>query len=77
LEKNDGLYQPGQAMITFADDYVGYGMLRLELLLKSWTSMIENGHWEVDENGVIGGIEKFKEADTQGKWKLYWIERSR
>jgi hypothetical protein len=24
--------------------------------------MIENGHWTLDENGVRGGIEKFREG---------------
>jgi hypothetical protein len=38
---------------------------RLELLSKNWTTMIENGHWEVDKDGVIGGIEKFKDPDTE------------
>jgi hypothetical protein len=68
--KHDGLYQPGWSMIIRDDK------LRLELLFKNWTSMIENGHWEVDENGVVGGIEKFREADTEAKWNLYWIKRT-
>jgi hypothetical protein len=70
VRKNDGLYQPGESLIIRDDK------LRLELLFKNWTSMIENGHWEVDENGVVGGIEKFREADTEEKWNLYWIERT-
>jgi hypothetical protein len=36
--------------------------------------MVENGLWEVDDDGVTGGIEKFKEADTEAHWKDYWIE---
>lgn len=67
--KYDWLYQPGKMLIFREDDN-----LRLELLFKNWTSMIENGHWEVDENGVRGGIEKFKEADTEDKWNLYCID---
>jgi hypothetical protein len=38
--------------------------------------MVEKGHWEVNEHGVAGGIEKFKEADTEHKWQVYWIKRT-
>jgi hypothetical protein len=36
--------------------------------------MIENGHWEVGEDGVLGGIEKFKDADSEEKWNLYFVD---
>jgi hypothetical protein len=67
---HDGLYQPGRNVVVRND------VLRLELLFKNWTSMVKSGHWDVDENGVAGGIEKFKEADTDAKWNLYWIKRT-
>jgi hypothetical protein len=70
----DGLYQPGFNFVQSGE--VGTENTRLALLFDNWTSMIENGHWEVGENGVLGGIEKFKEADTQEKWNLYFIERT-
>jgi hypothetical protein len=47
---------------------------RLERLFDNWSRMVENGMWEVDDDGVTGGIEKFKEADTEAHWKDYWIE---
>jgi hypothetical protein len=47
---------------------------RLERLFDNWMQMVENGQWEVDDDGVVGGIEKFKEADTEAHWKDYWIE---
>ncbi|KAJ5479762.1 hypothetical protein N7530_005271 [Penicillium desertorum] len=34
------------------------------------------GDWEVDENGVAGGIEKFKDADTPEDWEKYQIPLS-
>jgi hypothetical protein len=70
-QKHDGLYQPGDRLIELEDR-----TLRFELLFINWTYMVENGHWGVDENGVTGGIEKFKEADSQEKWNLYWIKRT-
>lgn len=47
---------------------------RLVSLLDNWTGMVERGLWEVGEDGVEGGIEKFEEADTEARWKYYWIE---
>lgn len=46
---------------------------RLVKLFDNWTGMAEKGLWEVGEDGVLGGIEKFKEADTEEGWKNYWI----
>ncbi|KAJ5875576.1 uncharacterized protein N7473_012923 [Penicillium subrubescens] len=40
---------------------------------KNWAERVESGDWEVDENGVTGGIEKFKDADTPEHWKKYYI----
>jgi hypothetical protein len=31
--------------------------------LDSWAEQVEMGDWQVDEDGVIGGIDKFKEAE--------------
>ncbi|KAH8665153.1 hypothetical protein BGZ60DRAFT_432398 [Tricladium varicosporioides] len=42
-----------------------------------WTRaqrMVKEGKWEVDKDGVLGGIEKFKDADTIENWRDYWIE---
>lgn len=47
---------------------------RLVRLLDNWTGMVERGLWEVGEDGVLGGIEKFKEADAEARWRDYWIE---
>jgi hypothetical protein len=47
---------------------------RLERLSKRWTELIESGVWTVGENGVEGGIDKFRDADNgNGAWRDYWI----
>lgn len=46
---------------------------RLVRVVNKWTEMVEGGEWEVDEGGVRGGIEKFREADTEEGWEGYWI----
>jgi hypothetical protein len=43
----------------------------LSKILKNWLGMIERGDWKVDENGVAGGIDKWKEADTEEHWDKY------
>jgi hypothetical protein len=68
--QHDGLYQSEWSLIVRDDK------LRVELLFKNWADMIEGGHWGVDENGVTGGIQKFREADTSSKWDLYQIQRA-
>ena len=36
--------------------------------------MIENGYWKVDADGIVGGIEKFEEADSVKHCNLYFID---
>jgi hypothetical protein len=50
--------------------------VQLHEALLNWASEIENGHWEVGEEGVVGGIERFKEADTEDHWEKYWMPPS-
>ena len=47
----------------------------LASILKNWTSMVERGDWKVDEDGVAGGIEMWKEADTEEHWEKYVVKR--
>lgn len=44
---------------------------RLDMVLSSWLEMVRGGHWEVDEHGVAGGIEKWRDADTEEHWRKY------
>lgn len=37
---------------------------RMERLFERWTELIERGVWTVGEEGVEGGIEKFRDADN-------------
>lgn len=45
---------------------------RLERLFDRWTELVEGGVWKVGRDGVEGGIDKFRDADT-GTWMDYWI----
>lgn len=45
----------------------------LHKVLENWAERVEMGDWLVGKDGVVGGIEKFKEADTEGHWREYVI----
>jgi hypothetical protein len=46
-------------------------------VLESWRWMVERGDWRVDRNGVVGEIEMWREADSEGGWEGYVIPRKR
>lgn len=61
------LYQAGFNPFTVNHD------VQLEYVLKNWAWMVQSGFWDVDEHGVAGGIEKWREADTEEHWAEYWL----
>ena len=46
---------------------------RLVSLLEHWTMMVREGHWSVDEHGVAGGIDVFRQAADSRFSHLYRI----
>lgn len=69
-----------QARDTFDDLYrLGYSPfieshnVRFVQVLRAWRNSVESGFWTVGENGVEGGIGKFREADTEDKWREYTV----
>jgi hypothetical protein len=72
--------QDKHAKDTFADLYrPGYqpfremGEQKLVRVLESWLGMVERGDWKIDQFGVAGGIDVWKEADTEERWERYVI----
>ncbi|KAJ5995751.1 hypothetical protein N7481_002728 [Penicillium waksmanii] len=68
----DRLYKGG-----FLSGYSGYSPWDsrgsyLHKVLESWAERVELGDWQVDEDGVVGGIDMFKEADTEEHWREYF-----
>jgi hypothetical protein len=55
--KNE-LYQPGYC------HFIPWHRPQLGDVLELWSNLVGLGEWEVNGNGVLGGIEKFKDADT-------------
>lgn len=68
--RSSELYQSGfNAYITSHD-------VQLRHVLVRWRDMVVQGKWQVDEEGVMGGIEKWKEADAEATWKDYVLHRT-
>lgn len=50
--------------------------VQLKRVLWRWVEMVEDGKWKVGADGVIGGMEKWKEADTEEHWRDYQLPMS-
>jgi hypothetical protein len=50
--------------------------VQLKNVLWLWTELVQYGIWEVDEHGVKGGMEKWREADTEEHWWDYTMPKS-
>ncbi|KEQ89164.1 hypothetical protein M438DRAFT_401332 [Aureobasidium pullulans EXF-150] len=42
---------------------------KLTAILENWLMNVKSGHWTVDEQGVSGGVEAWKQADTEEHWE--------
>jgi hypothetical protein len=61
------IYEPGHQPFTTSHSR------QLVDVLKNWLGMVQRGDWKVDADGVMGGVEKWKEADTEELWEKYVI----
>jgi hypothetical protein len=64
------LYQMGFNPFIAAHD------VQLKDVLWRWMEMVEEGKWDVDERGVVGGVEKWRESDTEACWADYQLPMS-
>jgi hypothetical protein len=65
--KSTELYQLGFNHFIASHD------VQLKYVLERWVEMVEKGKWQVDQDGVMGGIEKWREADTEAFWSDYQL----
>ncbi|KAI8937174.1 hypothetical protein NX059_006386 [Plenodomus lindquistii] len=47
--------------------------VQLRYVLQKWVEMVEDGKWQVDKDSVVGGVEKWREADTEARWSDYQL----
>lgn len=65
LVTNDALYQHGQC------PFMPSHLPRLSTVLRQWTHMVNSGQWSIRPDGVEGGIELWKEADSLANYRKY------
>lgn len=65
------LYQPSYRF--FSEQYAA----RLEHVFDSWRWMIEDGDWTVDENGVVGSVELWREAEGKEMGCKFQVQAER
>lgn len=61
------LYQLG--FVPFGEQHD----VRLAQVLEVWLRQVESGNWTVGPEGIEGGMEKWKEADTEEHWEEYVV----
>lgn len=50
--------------------------VQLKYVLGKWVEMVEEGRWEVDGRGVVGGVERWREGDCEEGWGEYQLPMS-
>ncbi|KAL7935631.1 hypothetical protein V8C35DRAFT_297840 [Trichoderma chlorosporum] len=70
VPRSTQLYQQGFNHFIHTHD------VQLKHVLWHWVDMVEKGKWLVDTDGVAGGIEKWREADTEEHWQDYQLPLS-
>ncbi|KAL5041141.1 hypothetical protein BDW71DRAFT_201606 [Aspergillus fruticulosus] len=65
------LYQAGMT-----NGIRNFHLVLIDQVLSNWAERVEEGDWEADGDGLKGRIEKFKEPDTEERWRKYWIPPS-
>jgi hypothetical protein len=61
------LYQLGHNHFIESHD------VQLKHVPRRWAEMVEEGKWEVDAEGVVGGMDMWKEADTENARRIYQL----
>lgn len=65
--RENELYQPGYC------HFIPWHGPQLGNVLELWSNLVGLGKWKIGEEGVLGGIEKFREADTEEHSHKYQI----
>lgn len=68
--RSSELYQSGY------NPYINMHNVQLRYVLMRWRNMVREGKWEVGEDGVKGGIEKWREADAKTTWADYVLPQT-
>ncbi|KAK5108999.1 hypothetical protein LTR62_007633 [Meristemomyces frigidus] len=53
--------------------YIEMHDVQLRRVLWRWVEMVSSGKWAVDADGVVGGMEKWRDADSAEHWPDYQL----
>jgi hypothetical protein len=67
-ESNDSLYQIGW------NPFIASHPSHLVAVLVLWYENLQSGNWDVDQDGIMGGIEKYREANPEEHCMIYVVE---
>ncbi|GAB7333456.1 hypothetical protein MBLNU13_g05054t1 [Cladosporium sp. NU13] len=67
-ERNDCLYQIGW------NPFIARHPPQLLAILVLWYENLQSGNWDVDQDGVVGGMEKYREANLEEYCMEYVLE---
>jgi hypothetical protein len=67
-ERNDSLYQIGW------NPFIASHAPQLVAVLVLWYENLLSGNWDVDQDGVMGGMEKYREANLEEHCMEYVVE---
>ena len=67
-ERNDSLYQVGW------NPFIATHPPQFVAVLGLWYENLQSGNWDVDQDGVMGGIEKYREANLEEHCMDYVVE---
>ncbi|KAH9810516.1 hypothetical protein Tdes44962_MAKER06050 [Teratosphaeria destructans] len=68
--RSSELYQSG------FNPYITGHDVQLRYVLVCWRDMVRDGKWAVGVDEVMGGIEKWEEADAEGTWADYVLPQT-
>ena len=68
VDTPDSLLQPG------VNPYNDIHPVQLQAFLETVYLNLQRGNWDVDHDGVAGGIDVWKAADTEQGWQSYFVE---
>jgi len=71
LESTENAPRSGELFQQGYNHFIDAHDVQLQHILWRWVELVEAGQWEVNADGVVGGIEKWQEADVEGHWEDY------
>ncbi|RAL11497.1 uncharacterized protein BO97DRAFT_454023 [Aspergillus homomorphus CBS 101889] len=66
-DENYDLYQ------WMVNGFIPFRDVPVHRVLDSWAERVRAGDWVVGRDGVADGVQRWREADSDGVWAKYWV----